>query len=33
MIVFDRSDDALAFIDKIETVYPKIKNGGGFEIL
>ena len=33
MIVFDRSDDALAFIDKIETVYPKIKYGGGFEIL
>lgn len=32
-IVFGRSDDPLTFVEKIEAVYPKIKNGGGFELL
>lgn len=32
-ITFGRNDDALAFMLKIETVYPRIKSGGGFELL
>ena len=32
-LTFGRNDDALAFVLKIETVYPKIKTGGGFELL
>ncbi|CAB3994772.1 PREDICTED: uncharacterized protein LOC107356592 [Paramuricea clavata] len=32
-LTFGRTDDALAFVSKIETVYPKIKTGGGFELL
>ena len=32
-LTFGRTDHALAFVSKIETVYPKIKTGGGFELL
>ena len=32
-ITFGRNDNAHAFVLKIETVYPKIKAGGGFELL
>ena len=32
-IVFGRSDDASTFMEKVETVFPKLKHGDGFEIL
>lgn len=32
-ITFGRNDNAYAFVLKVETVYPKIKAGGGFELL
>ena len=32
IITFGRNDNAHAFVLKIETVYPKIKAGGGFEL-
>ena len=32
-VVFHRKDQALAFVEKLESVYPKLKEAGGFEIL
>lgn len=32
-IVFNRNDQASAFMEKIESVYPKLENAGGFELL
>ena len=32
-VVFNRKDGALAFVEKIESVYPKLKDAGGFELL
>lgn len=32
-IVFHRKDQPLAFAEKVESVYPKLKDAGGFELL
>ena len=32
-VVFHRKDQALAFVEKLESVYPKLNEAGGFEIL
>ena len=32
-MVFKKTDGAVALIDKIEAVYPKLKEAGGFELL
>ena len=32
-IVFNHRDQAITFIEELESVYPKLKDGGGFELL
>ena len=32
-IVFNRRDQAITFVEKLESIYPKLKDGGGFELL
>lgn len=32
-IVFNRRDQAITFVVKLESIYPKLKDGGGFELL
>ena len=32
-IVLNRRDQAIAFVEKLESIYPKLKEGSGFELL
>ena len=32
-IVSNRTDQAITFVEKLESIYPKLKDGGGFELL
>ena len=32
-VIFNRKDGPLAFVEKLESVFPKLKGAGGFEIL
>ena len=32
-IVFNLRDQAIAFVEKLESIYPKLKDAGGFELL
>ena len=31
--MFNRTDQAITFVEKLESIYPKLKDGGGFELL